>query len=183
MLNFQFFHDLKTNTSIGCKISRFKNHQLHQISLLRQQKSLPAWHLLLPPTIEKAWETQLLHVQSKVDHSAYSFPSATGWQSSKQFHSETSDGFSEELFVVFMFWVMGMLKGFLRMKFEIRVDVFDEVLIGCFANSFKMGQCKMSVIQWYLYGWEPHSSPNLEISYLQYPNKNHHYIMTHASKC
>lgn len=42
-----------------------------------------------------------------------------------------SDRFSEELFVVLYLLVMGMLKGFLKMEFEIPVDVFGEVLIGC----------------------------------------------------
>ena len=42
-----------------------------------------------------------------------------------------SDGFSEDMFVDFICWVMEMLKGFLRMEFAIRVDVFGEVLIGC----------------------------------------------------
>ena len=151
---FQFVHDLKTNNLYRIESLFVKNHRLHQISSMTSSPS--------PNPIEKAWETQLLHVQSKVDHSAYRFPSATGWQSSKKFHSEMSDGISEDLFFVIYLLVMGMLKGFLRMKFEIRVDVFGEVLIGCLLILSRWVNAKWV---WYLHGWEPHSSPNLSLIY------------------
>lgn len=124
----------------------------------------------LHPPIEKARETQLLHVQSKVDHSAYSFPSATGWQSSKKsFTAKCRMGFRRSclVFLCFGWWECWRI-------FE------DGIWNPCrcvwwsfdwlFANSFKMDQCKMSVIP----VWMRTTFFTQPMSYLQYPNKNHH---------
>ena len=101
------FHDLRTNfyriESLGEEWSASPNFSCDNKEQ-RKNKSLPAWHLLLPSPQKKPGKPNSFMFGPKSTTVLTAFLLQQDGNPQKKLHRKTSDGFSEEFFLFFICW-------------------------------------------------------------------------------